>query len=237
MKTFATASALLVLLAPGRALAQPPAQPAPPVIVTSGEGVVRRAPDRAWVSIAAESRARTAPDAQKLNTDAMTAVLDKIKALGVPPEAIQTTGYTLQADFQYQNGKQNLIGYVARNQVDVRVDTLTKLGDIMASAVGSGATNISGVRFDIKDREAAEAEALRLAVRDARRRADAAAGGAGVKIVQVWRIDEQREVENIRPMPMAARAMAGEMAVQAAVPVEGGQIEIRSHVTMTVRIE
>src|SRR6185369_9256457 len=167
---------------------QPPAQPAPPVIVTSGEGVVRRAPDRAWVSIAAESRARTAPDAQKLNTDAMTAVLDKIKALGIPPEAIQTTAYTLQADFQYQNGKQNLIGYVARNQVDVRVDTLTKLGDIMASAVGSGATNISGVRFDIKDREAAEAEALRLAVRDARRRADAAAGGAGVKIVQVWRI-------------------------------------------------
>jgi uncharacterized protein len=233
MKTFALA--FLLIAAP--AFAQTPAKSPDPVIVTSGEGIVKRAPDRAWVSIAAESRARTAPEAQKLNTDAMTAVLDKIKSLGIPADAIQTTGYTLQADFQYQNGKQTLIGYIARNQVEVRVDTLSKLGDVMASSVGSGATNISGVRFDLKDREAAEAEALRLAVRDARRRADAAASGAGVRIVQVMRIDEQRDVNDIRPMPMMAARVAGDMAMQAAVPVEGGQIEIKSRVALTVRIE
>jgi len=50
------------------------------------------------------------------------------------------------------------------------------------------------------------------------------------------RVDEQREVDGLRPMPMAARA-AGGVAMQAAVPVEGGQIEIRSRVTLTVRIE
>jgi uncharacterized protein YggE len=232
------ALALAVSFAAAPALAQQPIPPATPVIVTSGEGVVKKAPDRAWVAIAAESRARTAPEAQRLNTDAMTAVLEKIKSLGVPADAIQTTGYTLQPDFEYQNGRQNLRGYISRNQVEVRVDTLSKLGDIMANAVGTGATSVGGVRFDLKDREAAEAEALRLAVRDARRRADAAASGAGVKVVQVMRVDEQRDMDNIRPMPMATRAMAGDMsAAQLAVPVEGGQIEIRSHVTLTVRIE
>ena len=235
MKTFAPA--LLVLLTASPALAQQAPPPAPPVIVTSGEGVVKRAPDRAWVAIAAESRARTAPEAQKLNTDAMAAVLDKIKSLGVAAEAIKTVAYTLQPEFEYQNGRQNLRGYVARNQVEVRVDELPKLGDIMANAVGTGATSISGVRFDLKDREGAEGEALRVAVRDARRRADAAAAGAGVKIVQVLRIDEQREVDNIRPMPMMAAAPRMEMAAPAAVPVESGQIEVRAHVTMTVRIE
>lgn len=236
MKTFAAVSPVLILLAVAApAIAQSSAKP-DPVIVTSGEGIVKHAPDRAFVDIAAESRARTAPEAQRLNTNAMNAVLDKIKSLGVPSEAIQTTGYTLQADFEYRDGRQNLVGYIARNQVDVRVDTLSKLGDVMASAVGSGATNISGVRFDIKDRDSAEAEALRLAVRDARRRADAAASGAGVKVVQIMRVDEQREVDGLRPMPMAARA-AGGVAMQAAVPVEGGQIEIRSRVTLTVRIE
>jgi len=227
---------LLLLLLATPAFAEQPQRPADPVIVTSGEGVVKRAPDRAWVSIAAESRARTAPDAQKLNVDAMTAVLDKIKSLGVAAEAIQTTNYTVQPDYEYQNGRQNLRGYIARNQVEVRVDTLPKLGEIMASAVGTGATNVSGVRFDLKDREAAEAEALRMAVRDARRRADAAASGAGVKIVQVLRIDEQREPE-IRPMAMPMMRAGAEMAAQAAVPVESGQIEIRAHVTVTVRIE
>jgi uncharacterized protein YggE len=228
---------LILSLAAVPAFAQQPLPPATPVIVTQGEGIVKRAPDRAWVAIAAESRARTAPEAQKLNVDAMTAVLDRIKSLGVAAEAIQTTGYTLQADFQYRDGRQSLIGYIARNQVDVRVDTLSKLGDIMASAVGSGATNISGVRFDLKDREAVEAEALRVAVRDARRRADAAASGAGVKVVQIMRVDEQRDVDTIRPMPMARMAAAGGADMQAAVPVEGGQIEIRSRVTLTVRIE
>jgi uncharacterized protein YggE len=230
--------ALAFVLIAAPALAQQPIPPATPVIVTTGEGLVKRAPDRAWVAIAAESRARTATEAQKLNTQAMTAVLDKIKSLGVPAEAIQTTGYTLQPDFEYQDGRQILRGYVARNQVDVRVDTLSSLGDVMANAVGTGATSVSGMRFDLKDRDAAEAEALRAAVRDARRRADAAASGAGVKIVQTLRVDEHRDSGGIRPMPMATRA-AGmmEMAAPAGVPVESGQIEIRSRVTLTVRIE
>jgi uncharacterized protein YggE len=230
MKTLA----LALSLAAAPVFAQ---QPTPPVIVTSGEGIVKRAPDRAWVSIAAESRARTAPEAQKLNTDAMTAVLDKIKGLGVAAEAIRTTAYSVQPDFEYQNGRQNLRGYIARNQVEVRVDDLPKLGEIMANAVGTGATSVSGVRFDLKDREAAETEALRLAVRDARRRADAAASGAGVKIVQVWRIDEQRDIDVVRPMAMPMARGGMEMAAPAAVPIESGQIEVRSHVTLTVRIE
>jgi uncharacterized protein YggE len=228
--------ALVLAAAPVFAQQAPP--PPPPVIVTTGEGVVKRAPDRAFVAIAAESRARTAAEAQRLNTEAMTAVLDKVKSLGIPADAIQTTGYTLQPDFEYQNGRQNLRGYISRNQVDVRVDTLSKLGEILASAVGSGATNVSSVRFDLKERDAAESEALRMAVRDARRRADAAASGAGVRVVQVWRIDEQRDMEIVRPMPMAmARGGMTEMAQAAPVPVEAGQIEIRSRVTLTVRIE
>jgi hypothetical protein len=233
MKTLALA--LILLASP--AFAQQRLDPTTPVIVTNGEGIVKRAPDRAFVNIAAESRARTAPEAQRLNTDAMNAVLEKIKAQGVPADAIQTTGYTLQPEFDYQNGKQTLRGYVARNQVDVRVDTLSKLGEVMANAVGTGATNVGGVRFDLKDRDAAESEALRMAVRDARRRAEAAASGAGVKIQQVLRIDDQSEV-SVRPMPMpmARAGMTTEMAL-VAVPVEGGEIEIRARVTLTVRVE
>src|SRR3954464_3601448 len=236
MKTFAIA--LLVTAAAMPVLAQQPIPPATPVIVTSGEGVVKRAPDRAFVAIAAEPRAPTAPEAQKLNTDAMTAVLEKIKSLGVAAEAIQTTGYTLQPDYEYQNGRQNVRGYISRNQVDVRVDDLAKLGDIMANAVGTGATNVSCVRFDLKDRHGAESEALRLAVRDARRRADAAASGANVKIVQVMRIDEQRDMDVVRPMPMAMARGGVEMsAAPPPVPVEAGQIEVRARVTLTVRVE
>ena len=202
--------------------------------MTSGEGVVKLAPDRAWVSIGAESHARTAQEAQRANTDAMTAVIERIKAAGVAADAIQTSGYNLQPEFDYANGKQTLRGYVARNQVQVRVDALAKTGDIMTAVVANGATTVSGVRFDLKDRAGAERQALGLAVRDARRRADALAAGASVAIERVIRIDEQRDMEVPRPMAMGVAMMKAEGAP---VPLEAGEIEVRARVTMTVAIK
>ncbi|HEY2434519.1 MAG TPA: SIMPL domain-containing protein [Vicinamibacterales bacterium] len=230
MKTLA----VILLLAAAPALAQQPAsQPQTPVIVTGGDGVITRAPDRAWVSIAAESRAKTAVDAQRMNADAMRAVLDRVKAAGIPADAIQTTGYSLQPEFDYANGRQTLRDYVARNQVQVKIDALARTGDVIAAAVATGATSVSNVRFDLKDRDAAEKEALRLAVRDARGRADAAAEGAGVAIGGVQRIDEQRDAPPVvRPAANFAAMRAD--AAPAPLPVEAGEIEIRAHVTMVV---
>lgn len=227
---------VIVIVSAAPLMAQQLAAPSPPVIVTSGEGVVKQAPDRAWVTIAAESRGRTAQEAQRQNTDAMTAVTDRIKAAGIAADAIQTTGYNLQPEFDYANGKQTLRGYVARNQVQVRVDALPKVGEVITAAVGTGATNVSGVRFDLKDRDTAERQALQLAVRDARRRADAAASGANVQIDRVIRIEEQREPIDIgRPIPMGMAMMKSEAAQ--AVPIEAGEIEIRARVTLTASIK
>ena len=162
-------------------------------------------------------------------------LIDLAAKAGIPDDAIQTAGYTLQPEFDFQNGRQTLRGYVARNQVRVRVDTLSKTGDIIGAAVATGATNVSGVQFDLKDRAAAEREALTLAVRDARQRADAAAAGAGVQIERVLRIEEQRDVIPM-PRPMMAVARGGAMQADASVPIETGEIEIHAHVTLTAAI-
>jgi len=172
---------------------------------------VKRAPDRGWVSISAESRARSPRDAQRANADAMAAVLGKLKGAGLPADAIRTSGYDLQPEFDYANGKQTLRGYVARNTIEVRVDDIERVGEVLDLAVGSGATNVSGIRFDLKDRTSADREALRRAVADARTRAEAAASGANLKVDRVLRIEEQRTiVEPPRPM-MMMRQTAGAM--------------------------
>jgi uncharacterized protein len=208
-----------------------------PVIVTTGEGVVKMAPDRVWVTIAAESRAKSPREAQRANADAMKAVLDKLTALRLPPEAIRTSGYDLQPEFDYVNGKQSLRDYVARNTIEVRVDEITRAGEILDAAVGSGATSVSGVRFDLKDRNSAERQALREAVADARGRADAAAAGAGMKVDRVVRIEEQRVgMPEPRPMyAMARQSMSAE--ANAAPPIAAGELEVRATVTMTSSIK
>jgi uncharacterized protein YggE len=211
----------------------PAATPEGPVIVTTGEGVVKLAPDRVWVTIAAESRARSPKDAQRANAEAMKAVLDKLKTVGLPADAIRTSGYDLQPEFDFANGKQTLRDYLARNMVEVRVDDINRAGDVLDAAVGSGATSVSGVRFDLKDRSAAERDALRKAVADARGRADAAAAGANMHVDRVVKIEEQRTMV---PEPRAMYGMARQsmMADAAApVPMSPGELEVRATVTMT----
>jgi uncharacterized protein YggE len=205
-----------------------------PVIVTSGEGVVKRAPDRVWVSIAAESRAKNPRDAQRTNAEAMNAVLAKLKGTGLAADAIRTSGYDLQPEFDYANGRQTLRDYVARNTVEVRVDDVGRVGEILDVAVGSGATAVSGVRFDLKDRAAADREALRLAVADARARADAGASGAGLRVERVLRIEEQRAfVPEPRPVMMMRQSVNAESAQP---PISPGEIEVRAAVTLTAVI-
>ena len=226
---------LSLLVLPLAAAAQTPATPpqAEPVVVAVGEGVVKRTPDRAWVSIAAESRARGAREAQKLNADAMTSVLAKIKASGIPADAIQTSGYSLQPEFDYADNRQRLRGYVARNSVDVRVDDLQKLGGVLEAAVDAGANQVSGVRFDLKDRDAVEREAVKLAVADARARADAAAAGAGLKVQRVVRIEEERHTTVPRPMAMMRESL---QVASGEPPISPGEIEVRASVTLTAAI-
>jgi uncharacterized protein YggE len=216
------------------ASAQTPAQAEPAVVVTTGQGVVKQAPDQAWVTIAAESRAKTPAEAQKLNADAMTAVLAKLKSVGLPAEAIKTSAYELRPEFDYANNRQTLRGYVARNAVEVRVDDLAKLGQVLDVAVAAGATQVSGIRFDLKDRTGAAQTALQRAVADAKGQAETAAQAAGLKVDRVLKLEVQRELV-APPRPMMA--MRAEMAMSAEPPVAPGEMDVRALVTLTTAIK
>ena len=230
----------LALSAAAPAFAQTdPRGPAPqgPVAVTSGEGIVKSAPDRAWVTIAAESRAKSPREAQRMNADAMGAVMQKLKGANLGADAIRTLAYDLQPEFDYGNGRQTLRGYVARNSVEVRVDDIQRVGEVLDLAVGSGATSVSGVRFDLKNREGVEREALKRAVEDARARAAALAAGAGMSVAGVLRIDEQRlGIPPPQPMMMRQRADMA-TAESAAPPITPGELEVRVAVTLTVLLK
>lgn len=229
--------ALIASVSATNAAAQTPvtAPEGPSVVVTVGEAVVKRAPDRAWVTIAAESRAKTPSEAQKLNSTAMSDVMLRVRGAGVPTEAIKTVSYELRPEFDFVNNKQTLRGYVARNAVEVRIDDLARLGQVLDVAVTGGATSIGGIRFDLKDRAAAEQEALQMAVADARAQANTAAQAASMKVDRVLRIEVGRESPMPPPRPMPMRMeMAG---VAAEPPISPGELEIRATVTLTSAIK
>lgn len=229
MKTTSLALLGLLLCAPA-AIAQ---TAEPPQLVVTGEGIVKAAPDQAWISIGAESRSKSSKEAQQRNAAAMTAVMQKISAFGIAKDAIKTTAIDLQMEFDYADGKQTPRGYVARNTVEVRVDDLARLGDVLDAVVNSGATTIHGLRFDVKQREQVEAAALQSAVRNAMAKSQAVATGAGRAIDRVLKIEELPG--GGEPRPMRQYAMAAR--TEASTPVAAGEIEIRAQVRMTVAIK
>jgi uncharacterized protein YggE len=211
---------------------QVPSPSAEPVVVVIGEGLVTAVPDRAWITIGAESRAASPREAQSRNTELMRPVQDKLRAAGIPADAIRTTGYDVQYEWDFVNGKRVGRGYVARNAIEVRIDTIDRVGEYLEIAVGSGATSLNGIRFDMKDHAKLEREALRMAVSDARAKADAAAAGAGRSIDRILRVDEQGTVSPPMPVPYLRQA-AQSAAADAAPPIAAGQMEIRARVTVT----
>src|SRR5688572_5525481 len=220
---------------PAIAQAQPPVvSPLQPSIVTRGHAIVTARPDRAFVTIAAETRSRNSADAQKQNAAAMTAVLQKVEQAGVPKDAIRTVGYELQPEFDYANGRQTFRNYLARNTVEVRLDDIDRVGVVIDAAAAGGATTITGIRFDVRNRDALERDALRQAVADARARAEAAAAGAGATIDRVVRIEEGGVAEP-PPRPMM-RMAAQAMESSAATPVAPSTIEIQARVTLTASL-
>ena len=230
MKPFLVCLAVLLVSAP--AAAQTTADV--PVVVVSGDGVVKATPDQAWVRIGAESRSKNSKDAQQRNAELMTAVQQKLASLGIPKEAIKTVGVDLQLEFDYRDGKQTPRGYVARNTIEVRIDDLAKVGEVLDAAVGSGATTIHGLRFDVKARDTIEQEALKSAVGSAMAKAAAIASGAKRALDRILRIEESFTGGG-EPRPMMERAMV--MKADTATPVAAGEIEIRAQVRVTVAIK
>ena len=229
--------AVLVCLLTVPAYAQGRAVPEADVVVMTGEGIVQAVPDRAWITISAESRAPSAREAQRRNTEAMTPVQDKLRGAGIPADAIKTIGYDVQYEWDYVNNRRVGKGYVARNTIEVRVDAIDRVGEFLEISGSSGATALGGIRFDVKDRAKLQRDAVRLAVVEARFKAEAAAAGAGRAIDRIIRIDEQGSVVPIpgpRPQLMLEQRVA---AADAAPPISAGQIELRASVTLTASLK
>jgi hypothetical protein len=225
-----------LLMALGTAVAAAPQEPLPtvPTIVTTGEATIHRVPDQAFIDASVETRARLPRDAQKQNADAMSAVQQKLMDAGIQKEAIRTTGYSIQQEFEFTNGRRVPRDYLAHNGIEVRLDGVERVGEILDLVVQAGATSVQGVRFDVKDRTMLERDVLMHAVEDARARADSLAAGAGRTVDRVIRIDDTRQPRGV-PQPMMA--MKAQAADNVQTPVEPGFIEIHAQITLTVSIK
>lgn len=238
LNRYSMAIALLVMMGITAAAAQEPS--ALSATVTSiGEAVVRRPPDRAIITLATEVRGQTPQEAQSRGASAMKSVQDALEALKLPGGQVMSSGMYLTEDWDMVNNQRVRRGYIDRHSVVVRLDDVSRAGEVMTVATGAGATSIGGVRFDRRDREDLEEQALKIAVGVARARADALAAGAGRTLDRIVRITEERAAMAGAGADASMRYAAMESATVggAGVPVASGEIEIRMRVLLTATLK
>ena len=233
MKTLGTLAALALLAAP--LAAQAPTTPPPPQIVTNGEGEAQVTPDRARVHIAVETRAATAGAAASENARIQRAVLDRLRALGIPADRLTTTGYSVQPEYAHRdrNGtpveQPRVTGYVARNTIRADVHQMAQVGTVIDAALAAGANRLGGLDMYSSREDAVRREALANAVRAARTDAEAMATAAGGRLGPLL---ELTSGGFFRPPPPYASAMARGMEVQqqADTPISPGEQTLRANV-------
>ena len=201
-------------------------------IVVTGEGIVNAAPDMATVRIGVAREARLAGDALRMTSEAMTAVLALLKNAGIEGRDVKTTNVSLNPRYQRTNDGRppRVVGYIASNDLMVRVRDLAELGGVLDAVVSEGANAMNGIFFAVADPAQLETEARRAAVADARAKAEVLADAARVALGPVMSIHEG----GAAPVPgPVMRSMAME---ESAVPIAGGEIDIRSQVTIVFAI-
>jgi uncharacterized protein YggE len=204
--------------------------PGPVVELTVNESV-EAAPDMVTVSAGVTTEAPTAVEAMRANAQAMTAVIARIKALGVPERDIQTVGINLGATFDFDQATRRQVfrGYQASNRVSVKLRQIDRTGEVLDALVAAGATDIGGPDWSIADDTAARAQARGKALETARAQALEYAKASGYSDVRVLEISES--VASQPPMPFARAARAE--ASLASTPTQPGMIQAGVTVRVT----
>lgn len=198
-------------------------------ITVTGEGRVEAQPDMATIQLGVTTQAATAAEAMASNSAELSAVLDRLLAAGIEPRDVQTTGLSLNPNWDNSytgEGAPKITGYVASNMLTVRVRAIETLGSVLDAAVKDGANTLNGVSFGLADPAPALDEARKLAVADALARATLFATAAGVALGPVISITEGGGYG--APVPMFKL----EAARSDSVPVAAGEISTAASVTM-----
>lgn len=227
MRGFFAAMAAVFLIIPVIASADDAAR-----ITVTGEGRVDAAPDMATVSLGVVTEGTTAAEAMAANTIQLAAVLEQLKMGGIEDRDIQTSGLSLNPNWQQTEADPTprIMGYQASNMLTVRVRKLDQLGTVLDKTISDGANSFNGLSFGLSDPAPALDEARKRAVTDAVARATLLTQAAGLKLGPVVSISEGGGFGGPQPMYRMDAAAASP------VPVAAGEVSTVASVTMVFEL-
>jgi uncharacterized protein len=224
----AVAAAVVAFAGVGRPESAGSAEKSVGGITVTGVGTTTSVPDEAAFTIGVQTEGPTAREALAANSEQMRRVIAAVRSAGVAKSDVKTQDVSVSASYADEG---RIDGYSARNSVLVTIHDLSKAGAILDAASNAGANEVYGPMLSRSDEDAIQAKALREAVSNARKKAEALAAAAGVSLGRVTAISEGFSAG---PQPYAEGAPS--LRAKADTPIEPGTQDTQAAVTVTFAI-
>ncbi|KRF16258.1 SIMPL domain-containing protein [Nocardioides sp. Soil796] len=194
-----------------------------------GTGTATAVPDQISFTV---SVSHLDPDLETALAEAsatMKVVLDRLEEHGVTAKDMQTTGLSMNREYDYPSyGSPVFKGYRVNQKARVLVPELKEGGKAITAAVDAGGNRVrvSNIDLEVSDREAVLAEARKAAVEQATAKAEEYADAAGQDLGDVVTLKEvststpSTELLDMQSYRMAASDLA------AKVPIRAGEDEL-----------
>ena len=195
-------------------------------ITVSGTGIVTLPADQLTVRFLVRTSEWNVNLARDKNAEITTKVIDKIKESGVLEGDITTVDYRISQD----NSNSYPGKYTVVNYVQVLIRDLSNAGNVIDNAVANGANGLTSFSYSATENPNSLREARTLAVQNAQDAAALIAGASGCKVADVLDIQEGY---NPSSYSRASGAMLKAVGNSYTTPIEAGNVEITSTVTIT----
>jgi len=130
--------------------------PSEQTISVSGSATASSNPDSLVIVLGVESEAKTANESLSKNSDSLNSVISALTNSGISEDEIQTSNFSIYPiydsikDFS-GNWQQILNGYRVSNILLIQTDKINSAGDIIDTAVSSGANRVDNISFQLSD--------------------------------------------------------------------------------------
>lgn len=204
-----------------------------PQISVSGEGKIIAVPDQVFISIAVETKGTNATDVKKQNDATIEKVLQFITKFKVPKSDVQTKSISLNPQYDYEKKKRN---YNATQTIEILLKNIMQYDSLMEGLVDAGINRINGVEFKTSKLIEYQSEARKLAMKEAKSKADDYVSVIGQKVGKALSITDN--TQNYYPQPMyALKSMAMNQAEAPRETLAIGEIIISASVNVSFLLE
>jgi hypothetical protein len=206
-------------------------------LTVQGTGLATGTPNIITVVVTISTTDATAQAALADNNGKAAAVIAAFSAGGVTKPHVQTTDLTLQPNYSFVNGAEELTGYGVNDMVTATFTDLAEAGntiDAVSGAAGN-AGQINSVSFSINDPRAVQDEARTDAVHQAVSHARAMAASAGERLGPVCSLTDSTPAPPVVPTYNSTAQV--QMAGASTVPLEAGSQQANAQVTMVYGLE